>query len=239
MGGLEDLRRRIIRVIGDPGTRYERDPVRMLRVIRHTARTGFTVEEKTWKDLIEKRSLIRGVPKERLRDELLKDITGYWAMEWFKLCKESGILYELYPFFSEMEKNPQFQPKIFISLLKHLSREDFTPEQKVVLFSYAFLPLIDKPYNPLAHREMPTFEREDLLKLFWSLFFTFRFNRPFFEKAMDMLRDLYKISYLVLKKREIPKKFKKKYYFSELLPLLEILLKKVLKIHNGGIRKWV
>src|SRR4030042_3856969 len=48
VGGLEDLRRKIIRCIGDPEEKFTGDPVRMLRVIRHAARTGFTIEDKPY-----------------------------------------------------------------------------------------------------------------------------------------------------------------------------------------------
>ena len=44
VGGMEDLRRGIIRTIGDPNERFKQDPVRMIRVIRHAARTGFAID---------------------------------------------------------------------------------------------------------------------------------------------------------------------------------------------------
>ena len=44
VGGMEDLEARRIRVIGDPAVRFVRDPVRMLRVLRHAARIGFTID---------------------------------------------------------------------------------------------------------------------------------------------------------------------------------------------------
>ncbi len=44
VGGMEDLENKIIRVIGPPEVRFRRDPVRMLRVLRHAARTGFTID---------------------------------------------------------------------------------------------------------------------------------------------------------------------------------------------------
>lgn len=52
VGGLEDLRQRLIRCIGDPEKKFTSDPVRMLRVIRHAARTGFAIEEKTYQSLL-------------------------------------------------------------------------------------------------------------------------------------------------------------------------------------------
>ena len=44
VGGTEDLDRGIIRIGGEPARRIGRDPVRMMRAIRHAARNNFTIE---------------------------------------------------------------------------------------------------------------------------------------------------------------------------------------------------
>ena len=225
VGGLKDLKEGVIRIIGEPEKRYKQDPVRMLRVIRHAARTGFEIEEKTWKALLELRPLIKTVPRERLRDEILKDLSGFWISKWFSFLKKSGLLYEIYPFYENLKKHPSFSERFLFNILKILEKSQFGLEQRITLFAYAFLPLIQRDYYPDIKENMPTFERRELLKLFWNLFFTFRFQRGLFEKAMDMLRDLYKIVYLKLKGKEIPKRFRKKPYYPELIPLFEVILK--------------
>ena len=45
-GGFEDLKRREIRLIGDPDQRFEEDPVRLLRAVRFEAKLGFTIDPK-------------------------------------------------------------------------------------------------------------------------------------------------------------------------------------------------
>ncbi len=57
----------------------------MLRVIRHAARTGFEIDSNTWEALLKCKALIKTVPKERLRDEILKDLSGFWLTKWFSL----------------------------------------------------------------------------------------------------------------------------------------------------------
>ena len=54
VGGLEDLRNGYVRVVGDPGVRFVRDPVRMIRVLRHAARTGFIIDETAWEEILSK-----------------------------------------------------------------------------------------------------------------------------------------------------------------------------------------
>ncbi len=97
VGGLEDLRRGVIRVIGEPGVRFRRDPVRMLRVLRHAARTGFTIEPRAWEEIGAKAGLIGLCPPSRLRDELLKDLRSGAARPFLRLMVESGLFYSLLP----------------------------------------------------------------------------------------------------------------------------------------------
>ncbi len=224
VGGLEDLKKGIIRVIGEPSLRFKQDPVRMLRAIRHSVRLGFEIEPNTWKAILQSSYLIKKIPKERLRDEILKDISGFWVYSWFLLFKESRLLYQVYPFYKKLSKDSQFDEVLLLRILKVLRKEkSFNLEQKVVMFVFSFLPLIERPYNPEFFKRVPGFDRQDLLKLFWALFFTFRFNRAIFEKTMDMLRDTYKILYLIKRKQRISKKYKKKPYFDEILVIARLL----------------
>ncbi|MFP5382589.1 MAG: polynucleotide adenylyltransferase PcnB [Gammaproteobacteria bacterium] len=72
VGGLKDLEKRRLRLIGDPETRYREDPVRMLRAARFAAKLGFTVEDGTAKPIEHLRPLLHQVPAARLFDETLK-----------------------------------------------------------------------------------------------------------------------------------------------------------------------
>lgn len=70
--GLSDVRRRILRMIGDPMTRYREDPVRLLRVVRFTAKLGFDIETATGRPIPQVRALLANVPASRLFDEMVK-----------------------------------------------------------------------------------------------------------------------------------------------------------------------
>jgi poly(A) polymerase len=71
-GGLGDVRKRVLRMIGDPATRYREDPVRLLRVVRFTAKLGFEIEKATAKPMKAAASLLANVPASRLFDEMIK-----------------------------------------------------------------------------------------------------------------------------------------------------------------------
>lgn len=70
--GLADIRAKLLRMIGDPPTRYREDPVRMLRAVRFAAKTGFAIDPKTAGPIKELAHLIHHVPTARVFDELLK-----------------------------------------------------------------------------------------------------------------------------------------------------------------------
>ncbi len=95
VGGLKDLEARVIRVIGDPAVRFHRDPVRMLRVLRHAARLGFDIDPPAWEEIRAKRDLIRVCPPARLRDELLKDLKSGAARPFLDLMLKSGLFYAI------------------------------------------------------------------------------------------------------------------------------------------------
>jgi poly(A) polymerase len=78
VGSLRDLDDGMIRLIGDPETRYREDPVRMLRAARFAAKMDFRIAPETEAPIHELRELLRDVPPARLFDETLKlFMTGY------------------------------------------------------------------------------------------------------------------------------------------------------------------
>lgn len=102
VGGVEDLNTGIIRIVGDPERRITRDPVRMMRAIRHGARNNFTIEEATWQSILRNRQKLTLCPPSRIRDELLKDLRGGFSRAWFKLALKSGIFFTLLPFYEQL-----------------------------------------------------------------------------------------------------------------------------------------
>jgi len=99
VGGVEDLDRVIVRIDGDPKRRINRDPVRMLRAIRHAARNGFTIEAETWGAICANSDKLALCPPSRLRDEFLKDLYGGAIAPWFDLAERSGIFHALFPLY--------------------------------------------------------------------------------------------------------------------------------------------
>lgn len=78
LNAKDDIDKRLIRIIGDPSTRYQEDPVRMLRVARFAAKLGFAIEPTTELGIAPTKHLLADIPSARLFDEALKlFMTGY------------------------------------------------------------------------------------------------------------------------------------------------------------------
>lgn len=75
-GGREDIRRRILRCVGDPSRRFSEDALRILRTLRFSATLGFPVEGATQAALRAQCGDLRYVAAERIREELTKLLCG-------------------------------------------------------------------------------------------------------------------------------------------------------------------
>jgi poly(A) polymerase len=71
-GGIKDIKKKALRMIGDPVTRYREDPVRIVRAVRFAAKLGFEIEPATRAPIREMAVLLDSVPSSRLFDELFK-----------------------------------------------------------------------------------------------------------------------------------------------------------------------
>jgi poly(A) polymerase len=106
VGGVADLQAGVIRVIGNPETRYREDPVRMLRAIRFAAKLGFRLEEKTAAPIPALAPLLADVPPARLFEEVLKLFHGGYAAETYELLRQHGLFRYLFPATEDYLSNP-------------------------------------------------------------------------------------------------------------------------------------
>lgn len=95
--GIEDLRNRQLRLIGDPETRYREDPVRMLRAIRFAAKLDFEIEPETAAPIRDLAPLLTHIPSARLFDEVLKLFSAGYGEATYDLLKSYRLLESLFP----------------------------------------------------------------------------------------------------------------------------------------------
>lgn len=98
--GIQDAKKKLLRMIGDPATRYREDPVRIIRAVRFAAKLaglGFTIEPKTAGPLIESQALLADVPQSRMFDEMLKLLQTGHALATIAQLKKLGMATGIYP----------------------------------------------------------------------------------------------------------------------------------------------
>jgi tRNA nucleotidyltransferase (CCA-adding enzyme) len=100
-GGQEDIKNKLIRVVGDADQRFSEDALRMMRAVRIAAELGFTIEEKTFEAIKKNSPLINKIAKERVKDELFKLLKSPNPYEGMVLLKNSHLMAEVLP---ELEK---------------------------------------------------------------------------------------------------------------------------------------
>ena len=91
-GGLEDLKSRIIRCIGDPSERFQEDPVRMLRAVAMAARLDFTIDAPIDAAIARHRGEIARSAPARLIEELYKLLRTGAAERAFRMLAERRLL---------------------------------------------------------------------------------------------------------------------------------------------------
>ena len=97
VGGLQDLENRLVRSIGDPGTRFLEDPVRMLRAVVFAARLDFTIDEPILAAFETHRHEIGRAAPARLMEEYFKILRSGAAEKTFGILKETRLLREITP----------------------------------------------------------------------------------------------------------------------------------------------
>jgi poly(A) polymerase len=105
-GGLADLKKRVLRVIGDPETRYREDPVRMLRAVRLGAKLGLTLDPATREPIRRLAPLMERVPPARLFDEMLKLLLSGHASACLRQLRDVGLHKGLLPLLDVILEQP-------------------------------------------------------------------------------------------------------------------------------------
>lgn len=144
-GGLDDLRRKLVRAIGDPGIRFREDPIRILRAIKFAARLGFQIESATLKALQRTRGEIRKAASPRVLEEIYRCCRGGAAARSFELFRETWVFGVILPELAERYRRRRAAWDLTLSLLAELDRRRTEKNEQAgggAIFGILLLPLI-------------------------------------------------------------------------------------------------
>ena len=101
VGGMKDLHRGLIRIIGDPSVRFTEDPVRMVRAVRFSAMLGFEIEENTYRAILELKDRVALASPARMYEEVLKLFLLGEGEKTYQLLRKTGLFGVIFPRLNE------------------------------------------------------------------------------------------------------------------------------------------
>lgn len=119
--GLSDLKKKVIRAVGDPEKRFHEDALRMMRAVRFMSQLKFDLEENTQKAIEDHHQLLKKISVERIRDEFVKMGLGPNAREAFQVFLDTKLSEDVPDFAGKSEllsvfPQLQFSPALETSL---------------------------------------------------------------------------------------------------------------------------
>jgi poly(A) polymerase len=138
-GGVADLRRRRLRMIGDPVQRYREDPVRMLRAVRLAASRDLEIDPASRRPIRALADLLANVPAARLFDEMLKLLLSGRAAECVAKLRKEGLHHGLLPLLDVILEQPLGERFVMLSLR---TTDERIREGKPVSPSFLFAALL-------------------------------------------------------------------------------------------------
>jgi poly(A) polymerase len=116
LGGLKDIQKRTLRLIGEAETRYREDPVRMLRAVRLSVKLGCSIARDTASPIKKHATLIKNVPTARLFDEVQKLLLSGYANATLGELRKHGLSNGLLPLLDLIYEQPGGQKFIELAL---------------------------------------------------------------------------------------------------------------------------
>lgn len=149
-GGVADCRKRVLRMIGDPETRFREDPVRMLRAARFAAKLDFHIDPDTRKPVATLAPLLSNIPRARIFDEALKILLSGHALRGVHQLRAEGLHHGMLPLLDTILDNPTGERFITAALKSTDERiRDDRPSSPAFLFAALLWPQVAQQWQAL------------------------------------------------------------------------------------------
>jgi poly(A) polymerase len=145
--GYPDIAKRILRTIGQPETRFSQDPVRMIRLIKFSARFNFEIDRPTFEALLSCRREIVKSSSARVFEELFRMLESGAAKPFFHLLQEYGLLAPLLPelaYFLENKEDNDFTLKFLREIDEEIQKSEGPLPDRAILAAALIFPLFDR-----------------------------------------------------------------------------------------------
>ncbi len=228
VGGINDLDKYIVQFVGEPERRITRDPVRMLRAIRHAGRLGFAIAPESWQAICANHEKLTLCPPSRIRDEFFKDLHSGSLQDWLKLALDSELFFDIFGLYKKtLFKRESIKEKSYLEQLTSIAKvidrtsllaretgkrglaNDFLLAMILIPWANAKYDLVNQPLKGAAAFRFSKILREDLDE---ELGVQLNLRRSIRQEMVILLSNLPQFLYHQ-ENNSWPKWIKKKSYF--------------------------
>ncbi len=166
VNGVEDIRHKILRTIGDPMIRFKQDPVRMIRLLKFHARFGFSIDHKTERALHAcKEEIMKSAPA-RLLEEFFKMLESGYASAFLDLMAAYDFLLILFPCFHHFLWGPSKTiAHEYLRAIDDFHRIRPAPLHRSILLAAIVFPILEQELNTLTQDRGRPLSMQDVLHL--------------------------------------------------------------------------
>ncbi len=190
--GEEDLKKELIRAVGDSNERFSEDALRMMRAVRFSCSLGFKIEEKTRKAIEKNAHLLKNISEERIRDEFVKTIMTSRGSQGIEEFRVLNLLDQFLPELLEGYEVAQSKHHIYdcykhsLYSLKYAVKKNFGFHVRLA----ALLHDIGKPRSKHGEGEEATFHNHEIIgaKMTRSILKRLKFKKEDREKITLLVR---------------------------------------------------
>jgi poly(A) polymerase len=162
VGGMQDLRKGLIRIIGDPEVRFTEDPVRMVRAVRFAALLGFEIEENTFRVMLELKDKVALASPSRMYEEVLKLFLLGEGEKTYQLLRKTGLFSVIFPKLNSwVDTESEGFPHIWIGKAFDWVDNDVQSKQQVspnILFALLFGQYVEEKAAKLRKAGAPALD---------------------------------------------------------------------------------
>ncbi len=190
--GRKDLKKGIIRAVGNPRERFEEDALRLMRAVRFAVELDFEIEDQTAQAIKEKSGLLEMIAKERIRDELVKIIMTPQAAKGIILLEDLGLLRYIIPELREgigVTQNKHHIYTVFdhnIRALNYAAEKNYSLEVRLA----SLLHDVGKPRTKKGEGPEATFYHHEIVgaKMAVQILDRLRFPKEIIQKVAHLVR---------------------------------------------------
>lgn len=161
--GMQDLKKKIIKAVGDPNERFSEDALRMLRAVRFTGSLRMEIEKATYQAIIKNQGLLKNLSKERIRDEIVKMLMSEDPFRSFWYLYQTGLLKRIIPELLEGEGVAQNKHHYYTILYHSLLSMAYCPSSDPMVKLAALLHDVGKPQTKEGKGADASFHKHEVV----------------------------------------------------------------------------